>query len=94
MISDHIALQTVGRSATRRALHWSLGADRLSTLAVLIQLMTGAVTSFASVPALLYATLRDASMVVAFIDGANRVDSVALPDRTSFLADDGFWSRF
>jgi hypothetical protein len=94
MTSEHMTLQTVGRSATRRTLHWPLGADRVSMPAALIQRITGALTKFAAVPVLPHATLREASMVVAFVDGADRVDSDSLPDRTSLPGDDGFWSRF
>jgi hypothetical protein len=94
MISDRMALRTLGRSATGRKLHWSLGVDRMSTLAALIQRITGALTSFATAPALPFATLREAFTVVALIDGGDRLRSVALPDRTSSPVDDGFWSRF
>jgi hypothetical protein len=94
MISDHLAVQIVSGSVTRRTLHWSLVADRVSTLAAPIQRLAGVMTSFATVPVLPHASLLEASVVVAFIEGADRAGSDSLADRSSSIGDDGFWSGF
>jgi hypothetical protein len=94
MISDHIAVQAVSRSTSTSALHWGRWPHPLSTLAARIPLVTAALASFAKVPLLPYADLWASSVLVGLIKDTDRVDSDSLPQRTSILGDDRFWSHF
>jgi hypothetical protein len=94
MISDHVAVQTVSRSATNRTLRWSLGADRVCALTALIPRLTGVVGRSAKLALVPHATLWEASVVLSLIHGADRVDSDSFPNQASIPADDGFWLRF
>jgi hypothetical protein len=94
MIPDRIVVQAVSGSAISHTQRRPLGADPVSVLTALIPHVTSAVARLTKMPPLGYANLWEASVLVALIHGADRVDSDSVASRTSVPVGDGFWSRF